>query len=87
MQKDKFKLSSTLYLAFAMFIEGKEPDLYLIPSLVWNNTSNPFVSRDYGAPLKSKPEWGLNVSAKNMDALKPYQLLDSIKKLIEQSEV
>jgi hypothetical protein len=86
MQKDKFKLSSTLYLAFAMFTEGKEPDLYLIPSLVWiEHPSGLFVSRDFGGNLKSKPEWGLNLSAKNMDALKPYELLASIRKMIDQA--
>jgi hypothetical protein len=81
MEKEKFKLSSTLYLAFAKFSDGKPPALYLIPSTVWKEPNGPFVSRDYGEGLKSKPEWGLNLSAKNMAVLEPYDFSVSVAKL------
>lgn len=81
MEKRKFRLSSMLYLAFAKFSDGNPPDLYLIPSTVWNEPSGAFVSRDYGGGLKSKPEWGLNLSVKNTAALALYNFPSTIAKL------
>lgn len=71
MQKEKFVLREHLYLALAMFKEGYPPDLYLIPSFFWKEENALFVSRDYEG-LKSRPEWGLNISKKNMILLEPY---------------
>jgi hypothetical protein len=72
MDKDKAALRDSLYLALAILVEERPPDLYLIPSLVWKSPNDLFVSRDYeGRP--SKPEWGLNLSKKNMRLLEPYR--------------
>jgi len=80
--KDKFMLNKNLYLAFGLLLEGKPPELYLIPSVVWEKPSKPFVSRDYEKPeQKSKPEWGLNISKKNMPLLEPYRLDKTIESL------
>jgi len=74
MEKRKFVLSSSLYLALAILSEGKEPELYMIPSIVWADPNGVFVSRDYAKEgQKSKPEWGINLSKKNMSALDPYR--------------
>lgn len=80
MQKTKFELRDNLYLAFGRLIEGKPPELYLIPSRVWDNPTGVLVSRDYEG-LKSSPEWGLNVSRKNVPALEPYRFETTIAKL------
>lgn len=80
LQKTKFGLRDSLYLAFGLLLEGKAPDLYLIPSRVWDNPTGVFVSRDYEG-LKSSPEWGLNVSRKNMPALEPYRFETTVTKL------
>ena len=80
MQKTKFELRDSLYLAFGLLIEDKPPDLYLIPSRVWENPTGVFVSRDYEG-LKSSPEWGLNVSRKNMPALEPCRFETTVTKL------
>ena len=81
MQKSKFKPNENLYLALALLFEGEPPKLFLIPSIVWNSPSGPFVNHEYGNGLKSEPEWGLNVSRKNMDQLEAYRFDESVEKL------
>jgi hypothetical protein len=46
-----------------------------------------FVSRDYGEGLKRKPEWGLNVSARNMAALEQYRFEVSVGQLLRRSSI
>ncbi len=71
MHKSKFPLRDGFFVALALFREGSEPDLFLIPSTVWLAPTLTFVDRDYDG-LKSKPEWGINVSMKNMPELSKY---------------
>ena len=83
MQKEKFELSSDLYLALVILDEGNEPKLFLIPSTIWNTPNELFVDHNYEGG-KSKPEWGLNLSRKNMHLLEEYsfsKMLDKTKKL------
>lgn len=69
--KDKFILRPNLLAAVALFEDNKPPDLYLIPSLVWRNPTPLFVDRGYEGK-KSKPEFGLNLSRKNLPELEQY---------------
>lgn len=81
-QKEKFALRGNLFMAVALFSEGASPDLYLVPATAWQTPDQLLVGRDYEG-LKSKPEWGLNVSQKNMAALERYrfdQIVDSLCK-------
>jgi len=56
------------------FIDNKMPEMYVLPSTVWNKPNDLFVSRDYGKPgQKSKPEWGINYSEKNKHLLEKYK--------------
>ena len=80
MQKDKFELSPDLYLAVAILDEGNEPKLYLIPSEDWKQPNRLLVNRDYKGK-KSKPEWGLNLSQKNMDLMEKYAFDLMVNKL------
>jgi hypothetical protein len=68
MQKGKFEISPTWYLALAILNQGKEPRLYLVPSEAWESPNALLVDRDY-VGKKSKPEWGLNLSKKHMPEL------------------
>ncbi len=70
--KDRFALREDLYLALVLLTEKKEPDLYLIPATAWLKTSPLLVDHDYEG-LKSYPEYGVNVSKKNMPALQHYR--------------
>lgn len=78
--KEKFRLRENLLAAITIFRDGEQPELYIIPSPVWSNPSDLFVSRDYEG-LKSKPEWGLNLSRRNLALLEPYRFEHSIEQL------
>lgn len=83
-QKDKFPIEENVYLALGLLSQGKAPELFLIPALAWKECatrkSNTFVDRNYEG-LKSKPEWGLNLSKKNMKELEEFKFTETIKKL------
>ena len=83
MPKSKFPLHNHLYLAFGLLFDGKEPDLFLIPSQVWLTPDSVFVDREFKG-LKSPPEWGINISRRNMPRLKEYLFSDTIEKIMAQ---
>jgi hypothetical protein len=72
MQKKKLPLKQNFYLALGLLEENEPPKLYLIPSLAWKSQDSLLVGRDYEG-LKSKPEWGINVSRKNLPLLEVYR--------------
>jgi hypothetical protein len=72
MEKSKFFLHEHSLLAFGLLIEGKPPNLFLIPSLEWQTPTALLRDRNYGGGLKSSPEWGMNISKKNMALLEAY---------------
>ena len=77
------ELRDNLYLLLVTLIDNEMPTVYLIPSTVWKNpTSSLFVDRDYKG-LSSPPEWGINISAKNMKELSKYE----ISKYIKENEI
>jgi hypothetical protein len=72
MQKDKFTLRKNLYLVLVLFTQASSPELYLIPSTAWLKPNKLLVSHDYPGK-KSKPEWGINLSKKNLLILSEYE--------------
>jgi len=78
--KDKFEPRENLFAAIVIFLEGNTPKTYLIPSIVWTNPNNFFVSRDYKGK-KSKPEWGINLSKKNLPLLAEYEFDKVVQRL------
>jgi hypothetical protein len=78
--KDKFVLSQNLLAAVVLFENDKPASLYIIPSDVWQYPTSLFVSRDYEGK-NSKPEWGLNLSRKNLIELEQYQFENMVEKL------
>ena len=81
-QKKKFVLRENLFMAVALFTLGEPPDLYLIPSHAWQAPNQLFVSRDYEG-LKSPPEWGLNLSKRNMTNLEQYRFDEVVSHLCQ----
>ncbi len=79
-RKDKLVLRENLLVALALFENGELPSLYLIPAQRWQQPDALFVSRDYEG-LKSKPEWGLNLSRKNLAALEDYKFDRTIEQV------
>lgn len=78
--KEKFILRDNLLAAIGVFGDGDLPDLYLVPSMVWSYPNALFASRDY-EELKSKPEWGLNLSKRNLALLEEHRFDRTIKEL------
>lgn len=80
-QKEKFTIRENLFMAVALFSQGRPPNLYLIPAWAWRTPNQLFVSSDFEG-LKSKPEWGLNLSQKNMFALERYRFDEVVSGLM-----
>lgn len=72
-------LSDSRLVSVVLFKQSHEPDIFLIPSIVWNTPNELFVVRDYGDGMKSKPEWGINISVKNMKLMEQYRFHETIK--------
>ena len=70
-QKDKFPMSDNRIVAFVYLEVGKPPKLYLIPLTEWKVGNPILANRDYEGK-KSKPEWGINLSRKNIELLNQY---------------
>lgn len=80
--KDKFDLRDNLLAVVVIFIEGKAPQLYLIPSTVWREPNALLVNHDYEGK-KSKPEWGLNLSHKNLPLLAEFSFDKAVHRLLD----
>jgi hypothetical protein len=70
--KHKTALSPTRVVAAVVFKEGAPPAMYLIPTVAWRKPDGLLVDYEYEG-RKSKPEYGLNVSAKYAAALERFR--------------
>lgn len=74
MRKEYFDVEDdAMFLILLLLVDGEEPDMYIIPASAWRQESQVFVSHDYEGK-KSKPEYGINISKKNMQELVKYRL-------------
>jgi hypothetical protein len=75
MAKSKMpELSDERLICVLHFIEGKLPDVFVIPASAWQNPNAVFADRKYDKPgQKSEPEWGINISKKNYNLLEEYK--------------
>lgn len=88
MQKSKFPLRENTYLALALFTEEHEPELFLIPSAVWLSPNATFVDRKYDeVAMKSKPEWGVNVSRKNIPEIAHHSFKSTVITIVYESSL
>ena len=78
--KEKFDLRDNLLAAVVLFAEGEPPQLYLIPARTWMQPNALFVSRDYEGK-KSKPEFGLNLSQRNLPLLAGFAFETTVESL------
>ena len=85
MQKTTFELREHVYLALSLMLEGESPRLYLIPATTWLVPNEVFVDRTYDG-LKSKPEWGINISGKNMPAIEQFAFEKTIERIAHATE-
>lgn len=79
MNAKNFDVNDTsLYLILIVLKDGEHPAEYIIPSFAWNNTvSKLFVYHTY-----KTPEYGINISLKNMTELEIYKIENMIDKII-----
>nr|WP_325211284.1 hypothetical protein [uncultured Oscillibacter sp.] len=74
MEKEKFDIEDdAMFLILILLIDGEEPDLYVIPASAWRRESPVFVSHAYEGK-KSRPDYTVNVSRKNLPELEQYRL-------------
>jgi hypothetical protein len=71
--ENKLQIGERSYIALVLFSDDQEPRRYLIPTTAWKEPNRLFVDHDYSDPdLKSRPEYGLNLSEKNLSLLAPF---------------
>ena len=80
-EKSKTPISPARLIALVLFTEEAGPDLFLVPTVEWNYPSALLVSRDY-LGKKSKPEWGISISAKTRPILERFRF-DAVLSRIE----
>lgn len=80
MAKSKFELRENLYAAIVLF-NDKSPDFFLIPSTEWKIPNALLRDRDYEGK-KSAPEYGINLSKKNLTILETYRFETIISQLL-----
>lgn len=82
MCKNKWDINCrNLYLALLIFKDENLPVVYVVPATAWQNLNELFCDKEY-IGLKSKPEYGLNISNKNMHLLNPYKIAKTFDLLI-----
>jgi hypothetical protein len=79
-QKHHFDLRSNRLAAVVLLLPMQAPQLCLIPSTRWVNPGLLFVDRDFEG-LKSKPEWGLNISLRNLQLMEEFSFHRSVQDL------
>ncbi len=73
MPKIYMELEPTRLVCLLRFIEGELPEVYIIPAPAWKTPSALLVEHNYEqVNQKSRPEWGINVSKKNLQELSKY---------------
>ena len=78
--KSKMDLTPNRIVCIILFSDDNLPDVYAIPATAWLAQNDLLKSKDFEG-LKSAPEWGINLSKKNLSILEPYRIENSLKTL------
>lgn len=76
----KDSLRDNLYLSLVLFKENETPELFLIPSTAWKKESD--LLRPRNGEAGNKPEWGINLSLKNLHLLEEFNYEKQVLKII-----
>ena len=79
-RKDRFVLRPDLLIAVVILTEDEAPAVYLVPSEAWKEPDALLASRDF-VGKQSPPEWGINLSRKNLRLLEGYGFDQAIETL------
>lgn len=84
MGKEHFNIEDeSLYLCLLIFEQEHLPKMYLLPATAWRTETDLLRYRPYDKPgYKSKPEYGINISNKNMLELTVYEFKNMVKSII-----
>ena len=69
--KSKMELAADRLVCLLLFADNTIPSVYVIPAAAWESVNALLTSKDYEG-LKRSPEWGINISGKNMPLLQQY---------------
>jgi hypothetical protein len=83
LRKRHFSIRADTFLAVVHLAEGVEAEIYLIPSLVWQDPQPPFSSRDY-IGKKSEPEYGVLIGQNTLPKLQQYRLARMLEQLTDK---
>lgn len=74
-QKEKMPIRDNIFVMLVLLKEeGRKSNSYLIPSTVWRNPNGVFKNANYDERgLKTKPEWGINISERNLSEIEQYR--------------
>lgn len=82
MQKGKWDIEDpNTYLVLLLFEDGQLPETYLIPATAWKTPGILLCDKDYEG-LKSRPEYGLNLSKKNLPMLGEFKLEEILMSIL-----
>ncbi len=71
--KSKMSLNPNRLVCLLCFTDNALPEVYIIPATAWQTPNSLLSSKDYGKEGQtSAPEWGINISKKNMPLLKAF---------------
>jgi hypothetical protein len=84
--KTKFRIRTNLLAAVAVFEDGREPDLFIVPAAQCGTPDGVFVDRDYER-LASAPEYGLNLSKKGIKALERFRFGAALDNLLDIAQL
>jgi hypothetical protein len=77
----KNELRKNLYIALVLLKNNSLPKIFFIPSTAWEKPNDLLKDRNYNKKGQtSKPEWGINISNKNMKILNKYTSENFTKK-------
>lgn len=81
MPKKYFNIEqSNLLLHLLLFVDGSIPTSFVIPATEWTKPNSLLCYHDY-VGKQSDPEYGVNLSKKNMPLLLPYDIDRMIQKI------
>jgi len=77
-------LTDDRLVCFLRFVDDTLPEVYIIPATAWNAPNALFVEHNYGKPDQtSTPEWGMNISNKNLPLLSEYIADSQLNRIIQ----
>lgn len=81
-KEKNFYKEENYYVFYIRFVDGEDPDMYLIPTTAWAEKNNAFVYRPYNDGQKSEAEYGINYSKNNKNLFERYSVNNIFKDLL-----